>query len=301
MVLSSLGMDSCRLCGGPSDLVRRYDIGRLGGYWSQADCDTVVEIRRCARFGSFFTSHLPQPSLLAGQYATRQDYENPNIDPSSKARRCVRLIREFASPGARLIDIGGGNGAFALAAQQAGFSACLQELGSPPVKLLDRSGVSFVGDLSELDSRSFDIATLWDVYEHVWPHDAFLAPIRRILKTNGLLAIEIPSPSRLVPILRALGSLSASPRSDRMFEQICNFTHLQLMTAAELRHTLPNHGFEVVHFRTLSELSYKGVAYADRVFPWRPVAKAVGALFDNKRVRKVLLGDNKTFVLARLR
>ena len=237
MVLSSLGMDSCRLCGGPSDLVRRYDIGRLGGYWSQADCDTVVEIRRCARFGSFFTSHLPQPSLLAGQYATRQDYENPNIDPSSKARRCVRLIREFASPGARLIDIGGGNGAFALAAQQAGFSACLQELGSPPVKLLDRSGVSFVGDLSELDSRSFDIATLWDVTSMFGHTTHFSHPSVASLRRTACLRSRFLPPSSLVPILRALGSLSASPRSDRMFEQICNFTHLQLMTAAELRHT----------------------------------------------------------------
>jgi 2-polyprenyl-3-methyl-5-hydroxy-6-metoxy-1,4-benzoquinol methylase len=290
------------MCGGTSVSVCRYDIGLLGGYWAEVGCKLDVEIRRCDRFGSYFTNALPSIDLVVGQYRldTASYYDDGELEPDTKSLRCVELIKRRIPLGAKLIDVGGGNGAFAVAASRAGYESWLQDLGSPSVRRLVGEGVTFVADLDKLEARSFDAVTLWDVYEHVWPHEPFLAPIRRILKPAGLLIIEIPSPNNLIPLFLALGALSRSPKKERMYAQICNFGHLQLLSKAELLHTLPAHGFTVDHAETLSELSYKGAAYARRVFAWAPLAKTVGALFDSKPFRRVVLGNNKTFVVARM-
>jgi 2-polyprenyl-3-methyl-5-hydroxy-6-metoxy-1,4-benzoquinol methylase len=289
------------MCGGPSKELARYDLSAFGGYWSEVGCDTRVEIRRCTRFGSFFTASVPSPALIVGQYekVDASYYDRETSDPTHKVARCVELVQRFVAPGARVIDVGGGNGAFAIAARRAGFESWLQEHAQIPVRRLESENVAWVSALEDAPAGSFDLVTLWDVYEHVWPHDEFLAPIRRALKPGGMLAIEIPSPSRLVPIFVALGWLYPSPRREWALAQICNFTHLQLMTARELEHTLPKLGFEVLHTQRFSELSYRGVSYARRVIPSERAARWVGSLFDQRWVRALLLGSNKTFVAAR--
>ena len=86
-------MISCRLCGARSISVRRYDVRQLGGYWAKVRCNTEVEIRRCSRFGSYFTNQVPTPELIAGQYAidTETYYDHHDFEPSAKAVRCVEL------------------------------------------------------------------------------------------------------------------------------------------------------------------------------------------------------------------
>ena len=83
--------------------------------------------------------------------------------------------------------------------------------------------------------------------------------------------------------------------------QVCDFSHLQLMTARELRHELGMRGFEVLHSESLSELSYAGAVYARRLIPSDRLAGWVGSAFDRRPLRRIVLGNNKTFVVARPR
>jgi 2-polyprenyl-3-methyl-5-hydroxy-6-metoxy-1,4-benzoquinol methylase len=292
----------CRLCGGFSTKVAEYDLGKLGGFWAKADCETRVEIRKCTRFGSFFTATIPRYDLLIGQYLIDHGefYDDPSRKPDARAERCVAQVIPFLKAGQSVLDVGGGNGAFAFLAASKGLKALFQEHGKIPTESLLSAGVTVVNSLDEIPSGSVDSVSLWDVYEHVWPHDEFLLPIKRVLKRRGLLFVEIPSPSNLVPIFVALSRVLPSPRSERALAQICNYTHLQLMTPNELRHSLEMQGFSVQHLTGLSELSYRGVAYAERLIAWKLGAKAIGTLFDNARLRRTLLGRNKTFAVAQI-
>ena len=47
------------------------------------------------------------------------------------------------------------------------------------------------------EAQSFDVVTLWDVFEHVLDPKATLTEIARILKPNGLVVIHTPNPTSL--------------------------------------------------------------------------------------------------------
>ncbi|MGZ8651458.1 MAG: class I SAM-dependent methyltransferase [Actinomycetota bacterium] len=293
----------CRLCGGPSVHIVSYDISHLGGYWANVDASIpVVEIRRCSTYGSYFTNEVPASNVIEGQYMVDWDeyYADEEFSAEGKADRCLSQTRRFAPPRSRVMDIGGGNGAFSLAAAEV-YDSWLQELTPGRSRRLEEAGVTVLHSVDAAPEATFDAITLWDVYEHVWPHDRFLDPIKRALAPTGLLLIEVPSPTRLVPLVLLLGRLSNTPRREVSFSQVCDFSHLQLTTRRELHHQLNAHGFEVLHSESLSELSYAGVVYARRVIPSERLAKRVGSAVEWRPLRRALLGDNKTFVVARPR
>lgn len=280
-----------------------YDITNLGGYWADVDVPIpAVEIRRCSAHGSYFTTEVPAATLIEGQYMVDWDdyYADKEFSAEGKAGRCLSQTRRFVPPGSRVMDIGGGNGAFSVAAAEE-YDSWLQELTLSRSSHLKEAGVTALRSVEAAPEATFDAITLWDVYEHVWPHDRFLDPIKRALAPTGLLLIEVPSPTRLVPLIVLLGRLSTSPRREVSFSQVCDFSHLQLTTPRELHHQLHAYGFEVVHSESLSELSYAGPVYARRMIPSGRLAKRVGAAMEWRLFRRALLGNNKTFVVARPR
>ena len=292
----------CRLCGGPSAHVATYDIRLLNGYWATVDAAIPpVEIRRCRTYGSYFTSTVPTPALIEAQYIVDWDeYYTDDRSPERKADRCLAQIAHFVPSGSRIMDVGGGNGAFSMVAAGR-YDSWLQELHHGPSERVVEAGVTVLDTIDESPDGTFDAITLWDVYEHVWPHDGFLDQIRRALAPRGLLLIEVPSPSHLVPVQLLLGRLSHTPRREMSFSQVCDFSHLQLMTPRELRQELRMQGFEVLHVESLSELSYAGAVYAKRLIPSERLAGWVGSAFEWRPFRRIVLGHNKTFVVARPR
>ena len=84
--------------------------------------------------------------------------------------------------------------------------------------------------------------------------------------------------------------------------QVCDFSHLQLMTPRELRHELRVQGFEVVHAESLSELSYAGAVYARRLIPSGEAGEVgSGPRSIGGRSAGSSSANNKTFVVARPR
>jgi 2-polyprenyl-3-methyl-5-hydroxy-6-metoxy-1,4-benzoquinol methylase len=276
--------------------VAEYDIGHTQPEWRLLTQSTIVRINRCRRHGSYFTENPPPPADIAKQYDYDAEayFSRPNFDPSRKVGLQVQRLRSWANAGAKVLDLGGGNGAFAAAAAAAGFESYLQELATVDLETLGQSGVRWRSQGSNAGDHTFDVVTLWDVYEHIWPHGDLLAEIQQALKPAGKVIIEIPSPSNLVPVFLALARVAPTPRREVLLGQICNFTHLQLMTEAEIRATLPAQGLRVLHTERISALSYAGEEYAKRVLP-DLIAKGVGAIFDLAATRRLLLGFNALF------
>jgi 2-polyprenyl-3-methyl-5-hydroxy-6-metoxy-1,4-benzoquinol methylase len=292
-------MTACRLCGGGSKRVAEYDLAQIQPQWRARVESTRVEIRKCSRHGSYFTADVPAPEALYKQYEydAKAYFAQPGFDTAAKWRDKIKILERSVPPRGSVLDLGGGDGSFARTAAGAGFSSWLQELADVNKEELERAGVRWLDRGSADMKEGFDAVTLWDVYEHVWPHDALVAAARSSLKPDGKLIIEIPSPSHLVPLFLAAARVAKPVVRARLLAQICNFTHLQLMTPDEMKATLPRLGFRIREITTLSALSYSGEVYAKRFLPGL-AAKLVGEVFDHPAARRILLGNNKTVVIA---
>lgn len=111
------------------------------------------------------------------------------------AERDVRHLPTPA-PGARLVDIGCGSGAFVKRAQALGYAAEGLEFDANAVRAAREAGLNVrEGSLPDtgLPDETYDAATLSQVIEHVHDPLAALRDIRRILKPGGVLWVATPN------------------------------------------------------------------------------------------------------------
>jgi len=113
----------------------------------------------------------------------------------------LKDIKRFKKENGRILDIGSSWGYFLTLAQDDGWDAYGVEPSYTQARYAqERFNLKIsINRLKEAQftSRYFDVVSLWHVLEHV-PHPVNeLLEIKRILKENGLLAIEVPSLRRL--------------------------------------------------------------------------------------------------------
>lgn len=174
----------------------------------------------------------------------RADYAGFRPDPVF-LRSAEDVLRglEARLAGERLLDIGCGNGAGLQAAANVGFEAHGIDVSRAAVALCRSRGLSAevrdVGD-SELGG-DWDIATMWDVLEHISEPRPFLRSVRDRLRTGGHVVIKIPT----VSAAEARAVLRWSPRLGMMALQVP--AHLNFFTERSLGEMLASVDFEVVH------------------------------------------------------
>ena len=97
-------------------------------------------------------------------------------------------------PSGRLLDIGGGNGDFAVFMASKGWDVVLQDTIS---KVVDRNidkNFESVKDLHILkDGQKFDVITLWHSLEHIHDVPELYNQINRLLCHDGILLIAVPN------------------------------------------------------------------------------------------------------------
>ncbi|MBN1135989.1 MAG: class I SAM-dependent methyltransferase [Anaerolineae bacterium] len=189
---------NCNLCG--SERTEVYREGRdrqLGG-------SERFRLVRCLQCGLIYLNPRPRRDEIGRYYPA--DYEpftrlsrhqGGRLARWSYRRyldkRCARLP---STPG-RLLDVGCATGDFLARAREHGWQVQGVEPGQAAAQAARRQyGLDvFSGDLAEahLPSASFDAVTLWDVLEHLYDPRAELAEIHRILKSGGVLLIELPN------------------------------------------------------------------------------------------------------------
>lgn len=114
------------------------------------------------------------------------------------ARRCQRVMRHCTEPGI-LLDVGCATGLFMNAMRERGWRVAGVEL-SPYAAEYARQTFHldvFAGTLeaAAYPDDSFNVVTLWDVFEHLPNPKATLAEIARILKPGGLVTMSLPNPT----------------------------------------------------------------------------------------------------------
>jgi 2-polyprenyl-3-methyl-5-hydroxy-6-metoxy-1,4-benzoquinol methylase len=147
----------------------------------------------------------PQPSLeKLPSYYESDDYISHTDGKRSLFEKIYHVVKNIAlqnklrlinsqSLKGKLLDIGAGTGDFLVVAKNNGWKITGIEPGEKPKAIAVNKGVSFANDLSELESNSFDIITMWHVLEHVPNLDFQIKELKRLLKPDGTILIAVPN------------------------------------------------------------------------------------------------------------
>jgi SAM-dependent methyltransferase len=152
------------------------------------------------------TEPLPPSTDLYSQPATRRLARPVAAALALGTHEQLRLIGPLA-PGSRVLDLGAGDGRLATALADAGHEVTAVEP-FRPIRAAGRLTVlrAGVGEV-ELPERSFDVAVLWHVLEHLPEPLAALESVRHWLVPGGRLLVGVPN----------LASLQADIGGERWF------------------------------------------------------------------------------------
>ena len=265
----------CDLCGpGPTRV-----LGYRGGASHRAGLGLRSRIVQCVSCGLIFPSPMPHPvERRDAAYGDVQRYFARH-DFDEKVEGYVRNLSEAeAHLGARgrMLDVGCGRGEALVAAARSGWSATGVEMSSAFASEARTRAVSVrEGTLEEcaFPPASFDYVILGAVLEHVYDPRELLREIRRVLRSKGLLFVEVPNEEglyfrvgnayqrvrgrdwvlNLSPTFEPFHVHGFSPRSLRRALELGGFRLVRLKTGALSGETLPP-GHEAVLARVVDRL-----------------------------------------------
>ena len=166
---------------------------------AQTGC--VFDIVRCQNCGLFYTNPRLARRSVATLYSASY-YSGEGFDPSFRggtttsrgagmALRWMRDVYFRLSRPIRLLDVGGGQGDFALSSMQLGYDALLVELGESGVEGARSRGVhAYQGEITDPffhdQEEHYDVVTAWEVVEHLYDPRTFFSRVYRLLRPGGL-------------------------------------------------------------------------------------------------------------------
>jgi len=143
----------------------------------------------------------------------------------------------------KLLDIGCAVGYFLEVVRREGWQASGVEISSFAAKYAKESGFDiFTGTIEEANypAYSFDAATLWHTLEHMRDPLGSLEQVHRMLKKNGLIAIEVPN----------IGSREFRKQREN-WDYLKPKEHLYYFTPEVLKKMVEKAGFKVIKVTTL--------------------------------------------------
>jgi SAM-dependent methyltransferase len=198
--LANMERISCSLCGAEDSrlVFTRKDFT----YRISEDEFCVVRCRQC---GLVYVNPRPTEGEIQNYYT--EDFYSTTIAADELLRQKERqLLLKYRyvqdlQPG-KLLDIGCSKGEFLLYMQQKGWEVYGSDFSTKPPNLFGLD--IFYGDLDNADytPQSFDLVTLWAVFEHVYYPRRILAQANRFLKPGGRIVLLVTNfnsfPARLM-------------------------------------------------------------------------------------------------------
>jgi 2-polyprenyl-3-methyl-5-hydroxy-6-metoxy-1,4-benzoquinol methylase len=170
------------------------------------------------------------------------------LEPSDFAVRS-RFLLAHVHAGERVLDVGCGEGRFAVELAAAGARVVGIDVAQEPlrrarerhpeldVRLIDGEG------RWELEDACFDVVWAGEAIEHVADTAAWLSELRRVLRSGGTLLLSTPAHERLqlmrLALSRAAFATHFDPRGD----------HLRFYSRRTLTQLIADFGFEQIRVR----------------------------------------------------
>jgi 2-polyprenyl-3-methyl-5-hydroxy-6-metoxy-1,4-benzoquinol methylase len=196
----------------------------------------------------------PLPSSLAGTVPAREYHERlwagvpEGLEPPLLRTRLAFLLKRVPV-GARVLDVGCGEGRFGAELVRAGREAVGIDVAEEPLRRaralhpgLDVRLVPVEGPWPLADV-SFDAVWAGEVIEHVADTAGWLSEVRRVLRSGGSLVLSTPAHDRLTRLALSISARRFAghfdPRSD----------HLRFYTRRALAALLEDFGFQEIEVR----------------------------------------------------
>ncbi len=240
----------CRACGGPAAAVLRLPampraVQRLPRPNElRTDRPIALRVVRCRTCGLVQLAGAPPRHRYAGDYLF-----SVNFSPAARAYQralAEHWIRRHGLRRRAVLEIGGGDGWFAGLLAARGCAVTLVEPAPGACRRARRRGLArvvqgaFPGRGLPAAAR-FDAAVLRHVLEHAARPVALLAAVRRRLRPDGRLLIEVPN----------LDGIIAGGRLQDVYAE-----HLSYFTPAALARAIEQAGFRLLELGTLEGGDY---------------------------------------------
>lgn len=183
----------CPVCNAKS-VEQQWDAQQKLGYGKM--------ISWCADCGFGWQNPLPTPKEINDYYDNYTVYNihGENEKEESSLKRINRINKLMPNRG-RLLDIGSGLGYFLKIAQENGWNvAGIEPQKSAALYCQNQLKIKVYTENIEsirFKHKSFDVITLWDVFEHIHEPMEFLNRCLNLLASGGLLVIAVPNASGL--------------------------------------------------------------------------------------------------------
>ena len=247
-----------------------------------------------------FLKHYYAKSYFTGS-RTRAGYAD-YLDDAPVIRRnaqnYLKLILKHHPSGRRLLDIGCATGIFMQAAQNRGFTVYGIDASAYAVAQAKKTFPHQVnlGTLTtvKFPSRSFDLITLFDVFEHLHDPEADLSRCHKVLKSGGLLVINTGNTNSVLAKLERQNWHFFIPPQ-----------HLYFYSDINLKQLLKLHGFKVLSIYTTGKhISLRYLWHLMRTINHSRLADLCYRLFHHTFMGKLSLYlnlyDNMTIIAKKI-
>ena len=200
---------ACPLCFSPAfSFLRSADCSRHPLYDSRLP-PTLVWMR-CEEYAHVFTDGYFSPAGAKILFSRAHAFQQPDAACYERQRpiaaRIVERVATFHAPGPRWLDIGFGDGALLLTAQEFGFEPVGLDVRPAGVENVETHCCDFA-DFHE--KRRFAVVSMMDVLEHLaFPVQA-LDHARKLIGSGGMLVVSMPNAD--APIFRQLTAAGVNP------------------------------------------------------------------------------------------
>lgn len=218
-----------------------------------------ARVRECAACSMLFLDPYPDADQLERLYseayfnvdnaqgldgdAKQMKYEDVAQLRKAKFQATIDLLKRFAAPPARLLDVGAATGEFLHLAQHNGYDVAGLELSAfAAQKAREQYGFDlFVGPLDAYPTdRTFDVVHLSHVMEHLADPHGSIKKMAQLVSRTGVIYIEVPFQWNWVEQLHFL-------RGHRQKFSAFSVHHRSFFRPETLRAFFLKHGFECRH------------------------------------------------------
>lgn len=269
-------------------------------WFTKNNCD----VYRCATCRLIFI--YPIPTSIATVYSDDYfcgaeggfgyiNYDEDKDATSTEFKKYLESIeRHYPSKGS-LLDVGAATGSFLIAARERGWQVAGVEISPFAAQTGREKGIDLRTDIVEeagFTENSFEVITLWDVFEHLPDPEKTLSYLRTLLKPNGLLVMNMPNADSMYAKL-----------AGKHWTLIIPPEHLRLFNPDNLATLLTRNGFSMISRGSIGK-RFKAAYIFQILYTirhqkiWRKISDYIKTTPVNKLSIPINLKDNM-FIIAR--